>query len=478
LPGDAGNRLASGDSEIGGREYRGRIQTFGGSVGPPVQLGVFQNAEELSDSVQDSRLLIGGILLGFLVLALVSSVFVVRALQGQVQQFLVAARRLGEGDFKQRVPVEGSDEFAALGEQFNSMSEQLSTQIDEVERKRRQLEEAIRRVGEAFAAGLDREGVVDLAVRTALDALGAEAGRAIPVDPEKMPAASVGATDERFVTALEAAERKAFAADPAYGVELLTVLDSTVETPEQRRPVVADIGEVHALALPLRAHLGAIGELQYVGVVSVARAANPFSREERDLFGYLASQAVVSIENVDLHETVQLQAVTDELTRLFNVRHLHDFLDGEVERSRRFGTGIGLILMDIDDFKRVNDTHGHQQGDVVLVEVARVLREHSRNIDEPARYGGEELALVLPQTDVARAGNAAERIRAAIERLRIPRLDGGAPLAVTASFGVAALPESASDKEELIAAADAALYRAKAAGKNRVEHAEPLAAPR
>ena len=104
----------------------------------------------------------------------------------------------------------------------------------------------------------------------------------------------------------------------------------------------------------------------------------------------------MSIENVGLHETVERQAVTDELTGLFNRRRFQEAMATEVERARRFGQPLGLVLLDIDDFKRVNDTYGHQQGDLVLREVARVLRESSREIDEPARYGGEELAVVLP----------------------------------------------------------------------------------
>ena len=121
---------------------------------------------------------------------------------------------------------------------------------------------------------------------------------------------------------------------------------------------------------------------------------------ERELFAYLASQAAVSIENVDLHETVQRQAVTDELTGLFNHRRFQEVMAAEVERARASTTTMGLIMLDIDNFKRVNDTYGHLQGDLVLREVARVLRESSREIDEPARYGGEEMAVALPQTDL------------------------------------------------------------------------------
>jgi diguanylate cyclase (GGDEF)-like protein len=110
------------------------------------------------------------------------------------------------------------------------------------------------------------------------------------------------------------------------------------------------------------------------------------------------------------------------------------------------------------------------------VEVARCLRSLSRDIDEPARYGGEELAVILPQTDLGGAQLLAERMRSAIAELQIKRLDGRGLMQVTASFGVASIPESAMDRESLIATADAALYRAKRGGKNRVERAQPVEA--
>src|SRR4029077_2089209 len=126
-------------------------------------------------------------------------------------------------------------------------------------------------------------------------------------------------------------------------------------------------------------------------------------------------------------------------------------MDDEAERARRFGQDMGLVMLDIDDFKQVNDNYGHQQGDLVLAEVARILRESSREIDAPARYGGEELAVVLPGTDLEGAYNLAERVRAGIEELALPLLDGDGALRVTASFGVATLPGSADDMRGLVA---------------------------
>jgi diguanylate cyclase (GGDEF)-like protein len=166
------------------------------------------------------------------------------------------------------------------------------------------------------------------------------------------------------------------------------------------------------------------------------------------------------------------QAAHDSLTGLPNRAQALQLIAGSLSRAQRTGAMVGLLYVDLDGFKSVNDTYGHQQGDVVLREVAKILRASSREIDEPARYGGEELAVVLPGTDLEGAYNLAERVRIGIETLDLPLLDGMGSLGVTASFGVATLPGSADDMRGLFAAADDALYRAKRAGKNRTERAE------
>jgi diguanylate cyclase (GGDEF)-like protein len=470
-------RLRSGEVKIAGQTYRGRFGSIDEPVGQPLRIGVFVPGGDIQSAVHSSRVLIGAVLTAFLLLALLSSVVVVRALQKQIDQFLRAARRLAAGDFSRPVPIEGGDEFAALGTEFNRMSQQLASKIDEVHRKRTELEDTIRRVGEAFASGLDREGIVNLAVRTAVEACEADAGRAMPIDKRRLREVYIGQQSPDLAAAIEAAERSAFDLHSAVGQELVGYLESTdEEPPPPSRPVPAEVDDVYALATPMVARVGRHRSIEHVGVITIARRGVPFDESQVELFAYLAGQAAVSIENADLHETVQRQAVTDELTGLSNLRHFHDALAGEVERSRRFSQDVGLVMLDIDDFKKVNDTYGHQQGDIVLSKVARVLRELSRDIDEPARYGGEEMAVILPQTDLAGAELAAERMRQAIESLRVERIDGDGTLAVSASFGVASLPHNATDKEALIAEADAALYRAKHAGKNTVRRADPVAA--
>jgi diguanylate cyclase (GGDEF)-like protein len=191
-----------------------------------------------------------------------------------------------------------------------------------------------------------------------------------------------------------------------------------------------------------------------------------FDAEARELARWLAAQGAIALENARLHAVVREQAVTDPLTELANRRRFMAALGTELQRAERFGESVALVLADLDNFKSVNDTFGHQTGDRVLASFADVLRERVRDIDLAARLGGEEFAILLPETDMSGGERLAERLRDAVERLRLPEAEE-ARIAVTASFGVAAYPDSAN-AADLLAAADAALYAAKLRGKNRV----------
>src|SRR5215218_5956615 len=365
-----------GDFEAGGDEYRGKFVRIDSPAGPPLELGVFTPTASFAEQISNNRIVIAAFLLLFVLFALLSAGFVSRALTGQIATFLAAARRLSRGDFRQRVPLHGNDEFAELGREFNDMSAQLEAKIEEVERKREELAETIRRVGDALATGLDRDGVVALAVRQAVDACEADAGRAVALDRGAFQNHEVGSQVGDLVTALELSERAAFAVRPEVGAELLEALDDSAVAP-RRRVVRARADRAYGMSVALRS---LVGGPEYLGTLSISRRDVDFSRDEEELLEYLAGQAVVSIENARLHDTVERQAVTDELTGLANIRALGSILNREIERSRRFETALALVMIDIDDFKRVNDAHGHQQGDEVLAHVADVLREHSRDV--------------------------------------------------------------------------------------------------
>ena len=194
-----------------------------------------------------------------------------------------------------------------------------------------------------------------------------------------------------------------------------------------------------------------------------------FDEESEQLAHWLAAQASIAIENERLHRTVKRQAITDELTQLANRRRFTETLAVEVRRAERFSDPLALVLADLDDFKQINDRYGHQTGDEVLRRFSDVLRENVRDFDLPVRYGGEEFAVLLPETGLDGAEQLARRLQSALLHLRLPETGSDKP-PVTASFGVASFP-AARSAEELLSAADGALYRAKAAGKNRVASA-------
>jgi diguanylate cyclase (GGDEF)-like protein len=143
-------------------------------------------------------------------------------------------------------------------------------------------------------------------------------------------------------------------------------------------------------------------------------------------------------------------------------------MDREAARAQRFGHDLSLLILDIDNFKNINDTHGHPQGDEVLKSIGRILAEESRGIDFPARYGGEEFVVALPETGTPGAAEVGERIRERIEEEPVPLLNGKGEINLTASLGLATLPGTAADAEDLIAKADEAMYEAKRSGKNRL----------
>jgi diguanylate cyclase (GGDEF)-like protein len=188
-----------------------------------------------------------------------------------------------------------------------------------------------------------------------------------------------------------------------------------------------------------------------------------FGADARDAVAWIAEQALIALENARLHGLVQRQAVTDELTGLANRRRFLAQLETEVTRSRRSGSPLGIIVADLDDFKRINDTHGHEAGDEALRRFGEILTTLARDVDLPVRLGGEEFAVLLPDTDLAGATQLAERLRSALESATI----GPAGTRLTASFGVSSFP-AAAGAEDLLTDADRRLYDAKHAGKNRV----------
>jgi len=195
--------------------------------------------------------------------------------------------------------------------------------------------------------------------------------------------------------------------------------------------------------------------------------ARPFKKTEVALLESLALPIASALANsVRIAEAERLSQ-TDDLTKLHNARYLRQFLLNEIRRARRYGTSVAALFLDLDDFKQINDLHGHLVGSHVLMEIAAVILSSVRDTDAVARYGGDEFVIVLPDTGIELAATVAERIREKIERFEFT---GGRrlKLSLTASFGAAAFPKHASSPQQLISCADTAMYEAKAANKNCV----------
>jgi diguanylate cyclase (GGDEF)-like protein len=188
-------------------------------------------------------------------------------------------------------------------------------------------------------------------------------------------------------------------------------------------------------------------------------------KSQQHLVDRVAEQIALALSNVKLRETLRLQSIIDPLTGLYNRRYMDETLKRELYRAERKKTSLALIILDLDHFKRINDTFGHDAGDALLKCVAQQVQENIRESDLACRFGGEELVLILSECDIHSAEERAEKIRIAIAALNVHH--GGRTLGTaTASFGVAVFPDNGRDANVLIHAADQALYRAKQTGRN------------
>lgn len=212
-----------------------------------------------------------------------------------------------------------------------------------------------------------------------------------------------------------------------------------------------------------------------IGALLLTGRRGAFGASARRLLGLLANQAAATLYHLQLKAREQRQAARDGLTGLYNRRAFEDQLAQVLAREDRASGRFSLVLLDLDHFKKLNDTYGHLAGDEALRVTARIVSRHLRRGDTAARYGGEELVLILPGSPEEGALRMAERIRAALAEAAIRFEDARLP--VTASFGVATWPEAGREGKELIGAADRALYAAKQRGRNRVVAASDLPAP-
>ena len=239
-------------------------------------------------------------------------------------------------------------------------------------------------------------------------------------------------------------------------------------TPEETQnykndPLLKAFPTHELIIMPLKAQ----GQVNGLIIADNIYTKKPISEHDIQVFTMLANQAGLAIENSRLYEMVVEKSQSDSLTGLWNHGFFQKLLLNEVQNAKRNEQFLSLLFLDIDNFKQLNDTCGHQHGDLMLKEITRILRESARDLDSICRYGGEEFALILTKTNREQSVEIAERIRRRIEQNKFPSPSGVGHLKLTASIGLATYPTNADNKENLIAMADKAMYQAKTSGKNR-----------
>lgn len=247
----------------------------------------------------------------------------------------------------------------------------------------------------------------------------------------------------------------------------LFVINDTEQADFFNNPLAVNEGIRSLIAAPLKIHKRTIGVL-YLDDFQPSE----FAEEKLELLSILTSFAAMSIDHARLHERTLQLACTDGLTGLYNHRQFKKMFAEEVARATRYDKPLSIILLDVDDFKKFNDTYGHPNGDIVLQEMATMQKELLRDCDYVFRYGGEEFVALLPETPLPEAIKVAERIRIFVETesprflTQITKTHG-----VTVSVGVAGLPENGQDAKSLLKKVDDLMYKAKNEGKNAV-HAD------
>lgn len=412
-----------------------------------------------------ARLGVGGLVLALIVGVVRQRRRLRRAVGQPVDALLDYMRRVEAGEIGAEAPTDGPVEVARIGGGLHRMTEALATQRSLAVRLGTESEAQTQRFRHVLA--LSREISGSLSMRYVLRSVGTSTLAVSGFSVVRVALVEDGA--DRVVVAYDST-RPGGLVDDGEAVDLgagvtgrAAKYGQTVRAAEVEDDPLAGRERPDArIAVPM------IVGARVAGVITLHGAVVDDAGLDAEVVAVLetlASHAATAVEAARLHSEATERSIVDPLTTLLNRRQLDHDLAEECARSARYSRPLGFVMLDVDHFKAFNDTYGHQRGDECLQVVGRILATCLRGSDTAYRYGGEEFALLLRETDLDGAARLAERVRVAIEE-RFSQFDGRR--AVTASFGVAALGGEAREPQGLVAAADAALYAAKRAGRNRV----------
>ena len=387
--------------------------------------------------------------------------FVYLMITRPLTHFVGIIRAINMGDLSRRMKLSRKDEIGEMATSFDGMVQRINARTQELE--------ALNDMAATVSKSLDLQEILQRAVEKVCRLSGTEGAAIHLLDDrtgELVPAASYGIPPPLleglipFKPGQSLADWFAKTGKPFLEVET-TATDPRAEAGlEVWRSLVV---------VPLRSAGKMVGALGALGTGDVTHRR--FTPGEVALLQAIGNQLGVAVENTRLHAEMQRLSQTDPLTSLYNRRGLDKRMQVEILRAKRYQHPLSVVMIDIDHFKNYNDAHGHLEGDVILKQVAELLRIHVRETDVVARFGGEEFLILLTETPKAAAFEVAEKIRAAVSMRPFPHAGTQPEGKLTISLGVATSSADLSEARELIDKADHALYGAKNAGRNRVREA-------
>ena len=388
-----------------------------------------------------------------------------------LHKITAATQKMAQGEFE-RLALDSSSDIGTLAKNFNSMGQSLRDKISELEEAVRSEQDVVRTLNilNELNSSIIFKWNVDEVLKTIIlfstviikSEIGAivlmnKLSRQVSHFVTSLPKDQGDITDiaSKIARAIIDSGTPIRLGLPSEDKRFKDLLAKSDESDK------SDIVINNCLAVPLMIEGKTLGAF----ILFNKLEADEFTMKDEDLALTVSFQGAMAIENSLFHEEIVQLAKTDGLTGLNNHRTFHEDLEEEIKRARRFNRYLTLLLIDIDYFKKFNDTYGHQEGDAALKQLAGIIRQNSRSIDSAARYGGEEFTIILSETNLEGGIKTAERI---INEINTHSFDVmGMEAHLTVSIGISIFPDDAINKEGLIKAADEALYLAKRTGGNR-----------